>query len=103
LRTSCLQNLIKRETALPNMRVVGDALFGRFRWIDAPISGYVYLRLGVDAVTGGWWYDHDVPADVVRDLTRLSEAVPGMVSCVWKREGTGAVVPQWAEDFFAHL
>jgi hypothetical protein len=86
-----------------NIRVVGDALFGRFRWVDAHISGYVYLRLGADAMTGGWWYDRDVPADVVRDLTKLNEAVPGMVPWVWKREATEALVPQWAEDFFAHL
>jgi hypothetical protein len=89
---------------LYNVHVVGDVMLGRFRWFGAPVSGYAYLRLeSNDVVTGGWWYAHDVPADIVRDYTKLDASVPGMIPWSWTREDVGQGTPKWAEKFFAKL
>ena len=98
-----------------NMRAVGDAMFGRFRWVRSrwvrsrlPIggafSGYVYLRReSLNVLTDGWWFADHVPAEIVRDFTKLDESIPGMVPWRWARESVGVRTPQWAEDFFARL
>jgi hypothetical protein len=52
---------------------------------------------------GSEWLADDVPAEVVQDLTKLDESIPGMVPWSWVRQSAGVRTPQWAEDFFAGL
>jgi len=49
-----------------------SVLFTRFKWLNSPIHGFVYLeRIGSDRFSGGWWYSEDVPKQALENLERF--------------------------------
>jgi hypothetical protein len=43
-------------------KTVGEFWFGRYRWLDADVSGFVFLkRESVDLLKGAWWSDDALP------------------------------------------
>lgn len=80
-----------------NIRIIGDAMIGRFRWLDGSHSGYVYLqRVTSHKLTGGWWYAEDVPESALE----LLPDVKGMSHSEWIRQEDPVVTPPWAESYF---
>jgi len=81
-------------------RVVEQTLLGRFERFRSHKSGVFLFTIGTNhTLRGGWWTDGDVPVTVRRDLTRLSETLPGMVRTVWVRMPK-AKAPAWAAQYF---
>jgi hypothetical protein len=84
-----------------NCRVIGATLFARFEWFSRPVSGLIFFRKkSRNLMSGGWWYSHDVPADLLRDFSKLDETVPGMVPMDARRKSSTVQFPPWAELYF---
>jgi hypothetical protein len=85
---------------LYNCRVIGSTLFGRFEWFESPISGYMFLRSESDKqINGGWWYQEDVPHDVISDISKFSN-LPGMNKLSLERLTTSKKFPAHIEKYF---
>jgi hypothetical protein len=81
--------------------LVGKTLFMKYRWFDYPIAGYIFMRVvDENTLTGGWWYDRDVPTGVERDFSSIDESIPGMEKSEWVRVQPSRAFPAWAEQFF---
>jgi hypothetical protein len=76
-------------------RFDGRQFVARWRWRQQPLAGYVVLQIETqDSLVGGWWYERDVPADL---LPRLP-FVPGINPCRWVRQSPTHPWPDWAAD-----
>jgi hypothetical protein len=81
-------------------RVVEETLFGRFEQFDSAVSGVWHLKIGANqTLSGGRWMTKDISEAVRRDITSLSDSLPGMQPTVWIRM-PNAEIPEWAENYF---
>jgi len=84
-----------------NCQIIEQTLFCRFEQFDSAISGVSLLTVGTnDKLTGGRWMNDQIPEDVRRDISSLSESLPGMQPVVWVRI-LNADTPLWAEKYFS--
>jgi len=84
-----------------NFRLIGNTLFGRFRWFYRPPSGYFYLRVeSKDRLVGGWWSNEDIPNEIIIDISRLNASIPWMTESVLNKESKNRQFPSWAEEYF---
>jgi len=84
-----------------NCKVIGNTLFARFEWFSGDISGYTVLKIeSEDELVGGWWYSHDVPAEIKSNVTLISETIPRMVPIRWKRIKEKRSEPKWVRGYF---
>ncbi len=84
-----------------NCRLIGHTLFASFAWFYGDISGVIFHKaITEDLLDGGWWYAEHVPAKHKKDITRMSESIPGMNRIVLKRNPKRAMWPDWAEEYF---
>jgi hypothetical protein len=82
-----------------DFRLLGDTLFGRFEWFHTKLSGFLFLRRESERrLTGGWWYDTDLPEDIASDFLKVNDTIPGMIPLVLEREKRKT--PEWAEKYF---
>jgi nucleoside 2-deoxyribosyltransferase len=87
-----------------NCKLIGDTFFARFEWLIGNISGYAFHTVvGDDRLEGGWWFSDEMPEEVVRDISRISAAIPGMNRSVWHRTAKTTRFPEWAEKYFRDL
>lgn len=81
------------------LKRIGNELYGRFRWFESEISGFVWLRIeGNDLLAGGWWYAEDVDETVIGDPRNLKIS-KGMQQSTWQRRNHQTTAP-WAEEWF---
>jgi hypothetical protein len=75
-------------------RRTGDYWFARYQWLEAPTSGFAFLkRDSVDVLNGAWWSaEHE---DKAGDAPPAYAGVPAK----WMRQKDGET-PIWAEKFF---
>ncbi|HEY0172889.1 MAG TPA: hypothetical protein VGB98_17845 [Pyrinomonadaceae bacterium] len=87
-----------------NCKLIGDTLFARFEWFAGDISGYAFHTIiDDDKLEGGWWFSEEMPEEVVRDISRISAAIPGMNRSVWLRDAEAAHFPEWAEEYYEEI
>jgi len=87
-----------------NCKVVGKTLFGRFKWFDHPISGFVFAELvQSNRMDGGWWYDEELPADVTDRISTIKDSLPGMKPLLLAKAGGRHKFPVWATDFMSRV
>ena len=79
-----------------------SVLFARFKWLNSPIHGFVYLeRIGSDRFSGGWWYSEDVPRQALDDLERFDPNLPRMNDLNLSRCPEQEEVPKWVKYVFS--
>jgi len=84
-----------------NCKLIGNTLFARFEWFSENISGYTVLKIeSEDELVGGWWYSRDVPEEIRRNISLMSETIPGMVPVRWKRIKEKRSEPKWIREYF---
>ena len=84
-----------------NFRLIGETLFGRFKWFYRPPSGYFYMKVeSKDRLVGGWWLNEDVPNEILNDISRLNASVPWMTESRLDKESGQRKFPSWAEEYF---
>lgn len=75
-------------------RRTGDYWFGRYKWLEADLSGFSFLRMeSVERMTGAWWSSEH--ADASSEKPPRSEGIPAN----WVKR-SGEATPRWAEEFF---
>jgi hypothetical protein len=85
-----------------NLRLIGETLFGRYKWFDSFVEGYFYLKAeSNNKLIGGWWSSYGLPTEIVHDISRLNASVPKMVETSLDREPKERQFPLWAEEYFA--
>ena len=78
-----------------DFRRIGDEVVARFRWFDATIHGYSWLKIdGPDRLSGAWWMTEDAPANALDNLELLRQS-KAMTASVWTRRASAAF-PDWA-------
>ncbi len=85
-----------------NLKLIGDTLFGRFKWFATDyISGYVLLKAeSKDKLVGGWWHAEDVPNEVKVDISRITASMAGMIVSTLERKSKLKRCPSWAEEYY---
>ncbi|WP_437608400.1 hypothetical protein WMF20_47260 [Sorangium sp. So ce834] len=85
-----------------NLRLVGDVILGRFRWLKRPrTAGYVYLKLeSKDRLVGGWCLQSYAPPEGLEALPHHPEYLEQMT---WIRQLPAPPLPEWAERYFDAL
>ncbi|MDQ3805572.1 MAG: hypothetical protein M3416_17300 [Acidobacteriota bacterium] len=87
-----------------NCTLIGTTLFARFEWFARPVSGLIFFKKkSSNFMTGGWWYSHDVPPGLLKDISRVDESVPGMVRVDARRSRASGPFPPWAEMYFKEV
>lgn len=83
-----------------NCRVIGNKLVCRFERFDPHATGVLMLKLGENrTLKGGWWLDKKLPKAIQEDADQITDAIPGMVRCVWVLMPK-AKTPAWAKKYF---
>jgi predicted nucleotide-binding protein with TIR-like domain len=78
-----------------DFRRVGDEIVCRFRWFDADIHGYAWLKIdNRDRLDGAWCMGDNVPATALDNLELLRQSKVLNASLWTRREG--AAFPDWA-------
>ncbi|WP_437937308.1 TIR domain-containing protein [Sorangium sp. So ce341] len=82
-----------------NIKCIGDALLGRFRWMKNPaMRGFVYLKVkSDDYLSGGWCFERDAPAEGIEALPRQLDALAPML---WHRQKPTPPFPEWVVRYF---
>lgn len=84
-----------------NCKLIGNTLFARFEWFFGDISGYSIFKIeSEDRLVGGWWYSQDVPEEIRRNISLMSETIPGMIPVRWKRIKEKRSEPTWIREYF---
>lgn len=88
---------------LTNYKLIGETLFGRFEWFDSQISGYIFLRVeSDDQIKGGWWYKEDVPQEIIKNISKVTERLPKMNKLSLERSRTSSPCPAYIEKYFTN-
>ncbi|WP_437326151.1 TIR domain-containing protein [Sorangium sp. So ce381] len=82
-----------------NIKLFGNALLGRFRWMKIPaMAGYFYLKIeSEDCLSGGWCFEHEAPPE---GIEALPQHLDGLVPMVWHRQQPAPPFPPWAVHYF---
>lgn len=84
-----------------NCRLIGRTLFARFEWFDEPISGLAFFNIeSNNKLVGGWWYGEDVPNEIMDDVSRIHDRIPGMVKSTFNKIVKDKKFPSWASNYF---
>ncbi|XXX76399.1 TIR domain-containing protein [Sorangium sp. So ce134] len=85
-----------------NLKLVGDVILGRFRWLKRPrTAGYVYLKIeSKDRLLGGWCLQSYAPPEGLEALPHRPEVLEQMT---WIRQVPSPPLPEWAERYFDAL
>ncbi|WP_428507808.1 hypothetical protein [Roseateles sp.] len=78
-------------------RRIGEYWFAKYKWLDADLSGFSFLRMqSVDLMNGAWWSSEQEVG--------VQKAPPKSagVTSTWIRR-KGAKTPKWATAFFKRL
>jgi len=79
----------------------GEKLFCRFEHFDSAESGALFLAAGLNqTLTAGQWTHDKIPPTILKDISTLSESLPGRQAVVWVRI-LDAPTPSWAEKYFS--
>jgi hypothetical protein len=74
---------------------IGDEIFGRFRWFDSSMRGFVWLKIrDLTQLYGAWWMENDVTQVAYKNPELLKQS-RGMMSYSWKKQSTQEF-PDWA-------
>ncbi|WP_437628213.1 hypothetical protein [Sorangium sp. So ce1151] len=98
----CYQGDLDAIAEYHSLKLVGDVLLGRFRWLRRPsTAGYVYLKLdSKNRRFGGWCpQDYALP-DGIEALPHHPEYLEHMT---WIRQNPAPPWPEWAEGYFEAL
>jgi hypothetical protein len=86
---------------LYNCKLINKTLFGRFEWFESPHSGYMFLRIeGDDQIKGGWWYEEDVPQEIISNLLKVSDSLPKMNKLSLQKITSATEFPGYIEKYF---
>ncbi|WP_437528584.1 TIR domain-containing protein [Sorangium sp. So ce726] len=98
----CYKGNLNRLGEFHNLKLVGDVVLGRFRWLKGPkTAGYVYLKFeSKDRLFGGWCLQHDGPPGGIESLPHHPEYLEQMT---WIRQVPAPPLPEWAEHYFDAL
>lgn len=81
-------------------RIFKETLFCRFEQFDSAVAGALFLSVGPnETLRGGRWMRDQLSEAVRREISCLSESLPGMQPVVWIRI-RNKETPQWAEKYF---
>jgi len=81
-------------------RLMDETLLCRFEQFDSAHSGALLLRSAPnETLNGGLWVIEQLPESVRKDISSLSESLPGMQPIVWIRV-LRKRTPEWAEKYF---
>jgi hypothetical protein len=84
-----------------NCQFVNNTLFCRFEWFDQPISGYALFKIiSEKQISGGWWYSGSVPKDVIQNITKINESIPGMYKSSWNKIAEIDSFPAHVKKYF---
>ncbi|WP_437755341.1 TIR domain-containing protein [Sorangium sp. So ce1389] len=85
-----------------DLRLVGDVLLGRFRWLKRPeIAGYLYLKIeSRSRLSGGWCIESHAPPE---GMEALPQHLDRLVPAVWTRLEPAPAFPEWANRYFDAL
>jgi hypothetical protein len=84
-----------------NIKLIGETLFGRFKWFSSDISGYFFLNIeNENKLVGGWWYEDDIPVEVRLDISRIDTSLGGMTPSTLTRNSDIKIFPAWANEYF---
>jgi hypothetical protein len=80
--------------------VIEGTLFCRFEHFDSASAGVLFLTLAPnETLKGGRWMNDQISEAIRRDISCLSESLPGMQPTVWVRI-RDKETPPWAEKYF---
>ena len=75
-------------------------LYCRFEHFDSATGGVAFLTVGPnETLKGGRWKNDDVSEAIRKEISHLSESLPGMQPMVWIRI-LKQRTPEWAEKYF---
>jgi hypothetical protein len=81
-------------------RVIEKTVFCRFEHFDSAVAGVLFLTVAPnETLKGGRWMNNQISEAVQKDISQLSESLPGMQPVVWIRI-LNKETPQWAEKYF---
>ncbi|WP_437975402.1 TIR domain-containing protein [Sorangium sp. So ce295] len=95
----CYQGDLSGLAEYHNIKLVGDVILGRFRWLNRPqTAGYVYLKIASrDCLSGGWCLQAYAPPEGLEALPHHPEFLERMT---WIRQSPAQALPEWAERYF---
>ncbi|WP_437832512.1 hypothetical protein [Sorangium sp. So ce1153] len=98
----CYKGDLSAPAEYHNLKLVGDVVLGRFRWLKRPRTvGYIYLKLeSKDRIVGGWCLESYAPPEGIEALPHRPEYLEQMT---WIRQIPAPPWPEWAERYFASL
>ncbi len=92
----------KLDAHLFNYKISEGTLFARFKWFDSKVSGYIFLKLAAsDTIKGGWWFEADLPKEILADISRVSGSLPGMNELLLVRKSHATDFPPEVEEYFS--
>jgi hypothetical protein len=82
-----------------DLKRIGNEIFGRFRWFEGDIRGFVWLKIdNPTELTGAWWMEGHVPV-TAHDDPELLKRSGGMNSYAWTKQPP-TTPPAWATAAF---
>ncbi|KYF90712.1 hypothetical protein BE17_16145 [Sorangium cellulosum] len=98
----CYQGDLDAIAEYHSLKLVGDVVLGRFRWLRRPdTAGYVYLKVeSRNRLFGGWCLQDYAPPEGIDSLPHYPEHLEQMI---WFRQVPAPPWPEWAELYFEAL
>ncbi|XYH97424.1 TIR domain-containing protein [Sorangium sp. So ce1128] len=98
----CYQGDLDAISEYHDLKLVGDVLLGRFRWLKRPdINGYLYLKVeSKSRLSGGWCLERHAPPE---GMEALPQHLDRLASAVWTRLEPAPAFPEWANRYFDAL